>query len=81
MVWCRAGVAIEDEEEITTETFRGHVTSPGLTQNLKNGDIKNRVAIFPTLNYEQYKDFSPIELFELFFDETVFENIVIETER
>lgn len=43
--------------------------------------IKNRIAIFPTSNYEQYNDFSPVELFELFFDESAHENIVIETER
>lgn len=42
----------------------------------KCGKLSNLQKIFPEPNFTKYKDFSPSQFFELFFDEEIFEEIV-----
>lgn len=43
------------------------------------GDIEAPKAIFPTADFSQYKDLSAVDLFELFFDDDLFDMIVQES--
>ena len=44
-------------------------------------DNKTTVPIFPEPSYQRYRDFSPVELFELFFDDELIDHIYAETCR
>lgn len=48
---------------------------------MKRKDIEPRSPIFPAGNYTPYIDFTPFELFELFFDDSLIEHVLIETNR
>lgn len=43
------------------------------------GDIEAPKAVFPIADFSQYKDLSAVDLFELFFDDDLFEMIVQES--
>ena len=45
---------------------------------VKRSGIQEKVHIFPDPEYAQYKDSSLENLFELFFDEEIFENILVQ---
>ncbi|MEL7307968.1 MAG: hypothetical protein AAGK05_08885, partial [Pseudomonadota bacterium] len=44
-------------------------------------DNKTTAPIFPEPSFQKYRDFSPVELFELFFDDELIEHICAETRR
>lgn len=48
---------------------------------VKNKVYNNKNFLFPEANYRAYQDFSPLELFELFFDTEMFELFVTESQR
>ncbi|KAK8771891.1 hypothetical protein V5799_024864 [Amblyomma americanum] len=52
-----------------------------LTSKWKKGDLQKSPAIFPDPNFSSYRDFSAVELFELFFDEAVVELLVEQTRK
>lgn len=45
----------------------------------KNGDLVKSSAIFPDPNFAAYRNLSPVELFELFFDDSVIDLLVEQT--
>lgn len=52
-----------------------------IDKNWVKGDFEPNNNTFPQPNFSRYIDFSASELFELFFDEEIFEILVRETER
>ena len=44
------------------------------------GDIQPISRLFPEADYSMYKDMSPVQLFELFFDEGIFQHITKQTQ-
>ena len=47
----------------------------------KNDNFSNKYQLFPEADFRAYKDFSPIQLFELFFDEEMWELLISESRR
>lgn len=47
----------------------------------KNHNFSNKCKYFPDPNFAPYRDFSPLELFELFFDDEMYDLFVTETRR
>lgn len=45
----------------------------------RSAERNDLVSIFPEPNYSRYRDFSPIEFFELFFDDEVFDLITMQS--
>ena len=68
----------QPEEGMTCSEVKAMINS---MKFMKNKDILNRIAIFPNADYRRYENFSPAELFELFFDDYLFDLIVVESNR
>ena len=47
----------------------------------KSKDIKSDIRIFLMPDYRKYNDFLPVEFFELFFNEKLFQDITEKTNR
>ncbi|XP_068210548.1 piggyBac transposable element-derived protein 2-like [Palaemon carinicauda] len=69
------------EDDGDSEEYRSSSHSSGYKNpKWRRGNLLSSVdCIFPEPNYVKYRDFSPMELFELFFDEEVWSMIVNQT--
>ncbi|KAL3271658.1 hypothetical protein HHI36_022132 [Cryptolaemus montrouzieri] len=78
---------VSDIEETDTEIFAPSVDVPAFTVSSKykknyswvEGDLGAKNLEFPDPGFQEYRDLSPIQLFELFFDDAMINFLIGET--